>query len=448
MNTLPIAWKERGLHGLVAGYLFLITIQWSPFPHNIQFSDLLFIALSLWALFIFPGFKERENYAAIRRIHPLDLLVLGYIAGSLISLWGSPNRGLSALAAGKQFYLVAVYLIFARLAHNPERQQKIAVWFSIVAVWAASFGVAVLAAYYCAGAEARDIGRPMPIPYLGTLFRVQGMFHSHEMYGDYLTLSIPLLIGLSLEAQGAWIRRIGLGLSLAALLGTISRAWVGSFLAVWFFLRERWNRGLLKALRIGLGILTVILFLGIGVVSTFAIREWKMGTGWNSDIGPAPYVYAFRDPKRGTPRLTLDVSYNWMSYHLLKEIALRAFLEKPITGIGLGLFEEATEQAYRQGKIHSAYRRMAPHCSLLGRLAETGLVGGAGLLLLWIGIVGCGLSAVHRAGPSAWLERALVAGFLGLFINSFHVDIMNFRFFWIGLGLLVGSCRSLGPKVP
>lgn len=128
-----------------------------------------------------------------------------------------------------------------------------------------------------------------------------------------------------------------------------------------------------------------------------------------------------------------------MSYYLLKKVAAEAFWRAPLTGIGLGRFREETERAYRVGKVHELYRDIDPHSTLLGRLAETGLPGGLTLVALWVGFLGLGLRFVRAAnGPAVWPARAALAGTVGLLVNSINVDIMNFRFLWIGFAVLRG----------
>ncbi len=66
------------------------------------------------------------------------------------------------------------------------------------------------------------------------------------------------------------------------------------------------------------------------------------------------------------------------------------------------------------------------------------------LALLWVVILRTGfkLQADLRQPQERWVVCAVMAGLIGLLVNSLNVDIMNFRFLWVGLGLLRGHLRA------
>jgi hypothetical protein len=174
------------------------------------------------------------------------------------------------------------------------------------------------------------------------------------------------------------------------------------------------------------------------------VRDVSWATDRNPSV-PAPgYHHALQDEGVGAERFTVGVSYNPMNYFLLKQVAVRTFWRDPLTGAGLGAFHAETERAYRDGLIHAPYRRADPHAELLGRLAETGVVGGLTLLLLWWGIARCGCVLLCGDPTSAWASSAILAGLFGVLINSLNADVMNFRFLWVGVGLLRGLALPRG----
>lgn len=83
-----------------------------------------------------------------------------------------------------------------------------------------------------------------------------------------------------------------------------------------------------------------------------------------------------------------------------------------------------------EGRLTRHYRRVPPHCDLTGRLAETGLVGGASLIALWLTWLH-GMRAGLFTGPP--MERAASAAVIGFLVNSVNADVMNFRFLWLAL---------------
>src|SRR5205085_10381595 len=77
----------------------------------------------------------------------------------------------------------------------------------------------------------------------------------------------------------------------------------------------------------------------------------------------------------GADTVQLRIAYNPMSYYLVKKAEWVAWRRRPATGIGAGTFYLEAERAYQEGRLPQAYRRIAAHSTLFGRLAETGLIG-------------------------------------------------------------------------
>ena len=76
-----------------------------------------------------------------------------------------------------------------------------------------------------------------------------------------------------------------------------------------------------------------------------------------------------------------------MSYARIKQVAWRAFMARPISGIGLDNFHWATMRAYAEGSLPQLYSEIDPHSTLLGRLAECGLIGGVDAVAA-VGVMG------------------------------------------------------------
>jgi O-antigen ligase len=107
-----------------------------------------------------------------------------------------------------------------------------------------------------------------------------------------------------------------------------------------------------------------------------------------------------------------------------------------MTGIGPDRFSVITDIAFQQGRLTEPYRAVDPHSTLMGRLAETGLVGGITLVVLWIVIAQYCRSLLAR--DRSWIAVSTTAALLGLLVASVNADVMNFRFGWVVLGLLRG----------
>ena len=136
------------------------------------------------------------------------------------------------------------------------------------------------------------------------------------------------------------------------------------------------------------------------------------------------------------------VEYQTMSYWRLKEVAWDAFTSRPLAGIGLDRFHVITEAAFQEGRLTEPYRAIDPHSTLPGRLAETGLIGAATLIILWIVIAMESRRLLAQQHHQAWMATAATAALLGILINTVNADVMNFRFGWVVLGLVRGLRES------
>jgi len=134
----------------------------------------------------------------------------------------------------------------------------------------------------------------------------------------------------------------------------------------------------------------------------------------------------------------VDVEYQTMSYFRIKQVAWAAFASRPLTGIGLDRFHAITEAAFQQGRLTEAYRLIDPHSTLIGRLAEAGLIGGVTLVMFWIAIGMETRRLVAQPHQHAWMATAAAAALLGTLVITINADVMNFRFAWVVLGLVRG----------
>ena len=431
---MPAGYLEWG----VFLYIGLIPIGWSPFPAQMQWADLAFVGLGLAIL------AARQP----RRLsfHALDVFVAAYLAGSLLSFRRTPDLMQSALAFAKQAYLVLVYGACSLLARERGLAAKMLRWTAGVAAVLAAAGLLALGTFAAGIPWLAPLLTVGVLPEAGKTVRITGPLMSPGFFCNYLTVAFPILLALILpphrQTLGKWLRVV---LAAAAAAGTATYSIVGfigaGLAAVWASWQSTTGG---RRLRLAAGSLFLLLLLAANVVFAVSFRDVQWIADRDAQPPPPQSGYAFQDAA-GARRLRVSLSYNPISYLLLKRVAMQAFLREPLTGVGLGMFHRETERAYAQGAIHQPYRHADPHCELLGRLAETGVVGGLTLLILWWGVAhqGCGL--LRGAPASAWMSRAILAGFVGVLVNSLNADVMNFRFVWVGLGVLRAQ-RARGPS--
>jgi hypothetical protein len=257
------------------------------------------------------------------------------------------------------------------------------------------------------------------------------------MFACFLTFAVPLVV-VPVISINTRTRVCALGAMALAAIGTIAHSIGGGLLATAVSVRPASpRRRALRPLLMTAAVLALIVINGALIV---AVRHVTVTDGRSSALAQPDEPYAFQDTQ-GAQVATVQLTYNWMSYYLLKRVAFDAFLASPLRGAGLGRFHELTERAYQAGLVQETYRSIDPHSTPMGRLAETGAIGGATLAALWVAV----LLATHRLelrpGTQA-LAFGLLGGFVGLAVNALNVDVMNFRFLWLGFGLVRGLSET------
>lgn len=276
----------------------------------------------------------------------------------------------------------------------------------------------------------------MAVPNVGNVARVKMAFYTPTMLANYLTAGVPVLAAIvAVQRPGSAVWFVLL-LGILATATTASHSLAGCLLAAGLIAPratafEQFGRRLL----LGLAAATV----AFGLFSTtVCIAEVRSGPNPAAEVAVAWPVHVVPGSGRVREVLATQVHYAWVSYGQLKRLAWEAWLEHPLFGIGLGRFSAVATAAFEEGRLHA--RALAPHSTWFGALAETGLVGMVGLLGFWV----MGLRPAWRvlfdpAQPQAWRVRAPMAGLCGLLINGVHVDIMHFRFLWLGVALAVAA---------
>jgi len=401
-------------------FLATIAIDWPQLPFNARATDAIFVVAAI-AILAKAKWKWPQ-FAA------LDLAVAGYLAGSVISVLFSPDPRVGAIELVRQCYLVAMYVVIGlavRQGLSPAVGTGLAVSGAVLAV----FGVIALAIQAIFGVGTPRIGPVMTLPYIGDTLRLRALTASEAMFACLLAVSVPFLMlhpATATSRARSWLA--GLVMGIAAAL-TFSHAVAGVAVAA---VTASWQRLQTRPLRWGAIAVVAAMALTLNFAATVSIRS----------IGNSPlrdntiYHYAVDG---GRARIAgVDVEYQTMSYFRLKQVAWDAFTSRPLTGVGLDRFHTLTEAAFQEGRLTAPYRAIDPHSTLMGRLAESGLIGGATLIVFWIVIALETRRLVAQDQPHAWIATAAAAALLGTLINTMNADVMNFRFAWVVLGLMRG----------
>jgi hypothetical protein len=408
---------------LLAAFLCAIGVNWPELPENARLADLIFIPLALLVLAL-PGPRWTWQWT--------DAMVAAYLLGAVPAILVSPDSRHSAIEWARELYVAVIYVIVAMAAGRGFARvigSGLALGGAILA--AAGLGFAVLQP--AGAAHWPRVGEVMSLPYLGDTLRLRAFTATPAMLACVLTAAAPFAIVLCRSERIRMWCAAAIGMMVAAAL-TFSHAIAGVAVAVliaaWPSLAA-WPR--LRRLAIA-GV--AIIVLAFNFAATASITSIAYGGADYADASRHQYGVDEQQAQIGGAA----VAYNVMSYARIKQVAWRAFVEHPVAGIGLDRFHDATERAYAEGALTARYREIDPHSSLIGRLAECGLIGGATLLLLWLAWAAMARNLI--AGGSA-IGFAAAAALAGLIVSSLNADIMNFRFVWVLAGVLRGL-QSVG----
>jgi hypothetical protein len=363
---------------------------------------------------------------------------MAYLAASALSVLPSSDRASSLYELARHGYLVVVYYTVA-LAVRRGFASAARVGLASMGAGLAIPSLLIATLFLFQRFDLPIVGEVMNVPYAGDVLRLRGFTASPTMFACLLTAALPFALAGRAENVEPRIRAVWAFVALTivlALVMTFSHVWAGAALAVaiafWplFEQQPRWRAACVTAV-----VALAILFNATLVASVRSVSKSEKAITDSSPHAPAlPYEVG-----TGSVRVAgYTVDYAVMSYGRVKQLAWEAFLSRPLTGIGLDRFHEVTMRAYQNGRLTHMYREIDPHSSLLGRLAETGVLGGLTVILLWAAFVTTGMRLSGTPQPHSWKARAALAGIAGLLLAGINVDIMNFRFLWAAFGLLRG----------
>ena len=402
--------------------LFLITmaVNWPQLPFNARITDVIFLAAAIAVV--------RAHRSSTIRITVLDFAILCYLAGSVLAVLFSPDPRVSAIELVRQLYLVVIYVVIA-MAVRQGLERTIATGMALSGAVLAALGLIAFVIYTVTGMGSSLLTPVMTLPYIGNTARLSALTATPAMFACVLAMTLPFA-ALHPFVTAARPRMIiaGVMFGAAAILTyshSIAGVAVATVTAAWRSIRVH------PPLRIAAVAVAILIVVALNFAASFSIRSIG-GSSLRNDTVSQYGVDGGRVEIAG-----VNIEYQTMSYLRIKQVALDAFRSDPVTGVGLDRFHRVTEIAYAQGRLTRSYRAVDPHSTFFGRLAETGIVGTVTLVALWIAI-GVTVDQLIARRPESWIAIAAAAGIAGTLVNSINVDVMNFRFLWVALGLVRG----------
>lgn len=407
------------LHRIAAALLLLflatIGVNWPSLPLNASIADLIFVPL---AVAILLAARPRMAW------HRSDLAVIIYLAGALPAIAVSNDRRASAIEFVREIYLAVIYVVIA-LAARQGFTRTIGRGLAISGTLLSIIGLVFLALQLTGGPPWPPMGEVMALPYIGDTLRLRALTPSEAMLACVLTASVPFAIVMCSDRSRQWCAAAAA--MIVAAMFTFSHAVAGFAVGVLF---AAW-RPLIRVRILAVAAVAVIV-IGLNFAATISVRSIS------DYIDASKYAHSVDSGVMQFGNTT--IGYDVMSYARIKQVAWGTFLEHPIAGIGLDRFHVATMRAYQEGRLPQLYSEIDPHSTLIGRLAESGIIGAAALLYLWIVWIGM----ARDCARGSMLGYAAAAGFAGLIVSSLNADIMNFRFLWVIAGLMRGLYDANG----
>ncbi len=447
LATLPLSLVGL-LIGGVGGGLLLLRHPWLVWPGialllpatsamktgPLSVTDLLLAGtVALW-------FADGVRRRSLRLdFSPLAAWIVPYLAVLLLSAYTAVNLTEAASEVIKwSELLLVVWLVGQTLTPAQSR------WL-VLALLAGGAAQGLLGVYQFLF----RIG-PEHFVLLGRFMRAAGSFHQPNPYAGYLGLTLPVALSLALWA---WQRAGGLPIR-----PTIALLYCGLAGVMGAGLLASWSRGGWLGAAAGVGLVVLARsrrMLVAGVTLLIALLLWGAMGGLSPDVLPAPITERLADVPAylgvGISQIVAQ-PVNDENFSVIERLAHwlaaeRMWESAPWLGVGPGnyaaVYPEVRLPLWEDALGHA-------HNIYLNVLAESGLIGLAAYLLMWVGIVGWLWRRTRQQRPGSW-EQALLMGVLGvvahLTVHQFF-DNLYVQGIQLQLALWLGSALAIAKRMP
>jgi putative inorganic carbon (HCO3(-)) transporter len=400
MESTPARWSQRLVEAAILGFVFFS--PWSIAGAQIC----LAVGLMAWAakLVVCRGRGFQRT--------PLDLPIIAFLGIELLSVLLSPNL-LKGLWALRQEWIV---LLFFLVVNNVRCQDSARRALDLLVIVTAAVSLYAIWQHFLGW----DLYRQRPLLATGNVFEATGLFGHHLTYGGYVM--VVLLVCGCLFFWGFSGRKRAL-YGLASLLLTLA--------LIWSYARSAWVGlwGGIVAIGLLRGRKTLILGLAGAAIGFVLLILFEPSVRLQTQ----QLIEMLQAPPAKPSRIHM-----WSA-------SLKIIRDHPLLGVGVGRMKMSMV-AYG---CHLGYAH--PHNDLLNVAAQTGLLGLAGFLWIWVTFLRmaarCRLSK-RAQGFSSGLAMAgfgLMIAFLvaGLF-QCYYTDSEDGMILWFLLGLVTAVCKMEG----
>jgi len=420
-----------------------------PIGGKIQIADFIFLFLL--------GAWLREFYCKQVRFTrtSLGIPIVLYLGTSLIAVFNSSNIKNSIVEFIGILYLAALFYLIVNVIRDRDRFEMTVKLWLITSGLVAFLGILGIFFAYVFGIKTPLVGKYASFPYLGHIYRAYSTFGVNAKFiSSYLNIALPISLALFLyldEKKDRLFYGVLLLLFMCVLFFTFSRGWLGLAVAAYLvlarFQKPEWYYRIARIL-IGLFIIFFGLFFLLISRWQFVDFQIKRATVENNrNIKPS---IAFTEPGEGLGKVGVEIGYIDTTYYRLKRVAVEMIRDHPFIGVGLGVFNDEIARYKKEGRLPDIFPILDPHCMILGKAAQTGLVGLVALVILWGGAIRKALNMSLAAKDHYFriLSWAMFASLVGFIIQSIDMDIMNFRFLWFLFALVFVTERVDASLIP
>lgn len=408
---------------------FLAVWEFPVVGTKIQPPELFFLVLLVWVLIKKP-FK-------LGPLLPLDFLILLNLGAFALS--ALINRG-NYLEIVGLVYLFSIYLFFSRFFWQRDHIKWTIKGLTYSAGLATLLGViGFFAATIFHYDNAWSWSTDRYYPYLGYIGRARAWTTNPNMLFSFLAMVVLLQLGIWLKS-----RKINIEVKILMLLSAVGLVLTFSKMILAFFIAAMWVWH--HSQKVKKRMVSIILF-GMALFLFFTLQFGTHFLVTKADQTPWEELQrnAYSDAK---PIITIHGHHLLRTnYSINKKAACQAGTTNFPFGVGPGKFNDFVAQQKQIGAYPSFFTNYDPHSTYFGAFAEIGLLGLITVLGLFTGVYFAWRKACKLYATASPWEQGFILGIGGCFIliaiEAISTDVLNFRHYWVVLGLLGMLLRNI-----
>ncbi len=416
-----------GLYFCSAALTNLISL---PFVNEkVQISELLFLPIFVLGYrYILESFRRatfKKWFLYLPFLYVIINLISSVVHGGLLSILESFGK----------VYLVILYWIILSVFQDFNESDlkaflyKYATFTSVIVVFTCFVGFLF---WYCGVPNL--VGEPENYPYLGVVYRANGLTRTPGMLISVINICVPILV-LKYATTKQKVDFFLLILMLVVAFFTFSKSniflWSNVVLFVLYsFLQKKNIENYQKRYNFFMLFVLGFVFFVFNIATHFLPISKKFEA---LEAFKAQYI---------SDRIvaqTQDYDVYETCYLSTKRAAITVFQANPLLGVGTGNFDATLPQLKAEGLYPKDLPIYNPHCTFTGALAENGILGFV-VLVLFLFIL---LKMAFANQQKSHLHFILFLCLFTMISEAFVSDTMNFRHYWCLFAIVVSTFLNI-----